>query len=415
MAALCHAAGPARAGYPARGDRTRIIAAPALDRPGVPMLRTVLLLALLALLAVAPLAAADVDWTADDSVEHSLGSDRFAAGRAVTITGPVGGDVFAAGGRVTVEGPVGGDAVLAGAHVEVRGPVERGLYAAGASVVVSGNVRHNARLAGGAVEVTPAAHFGGGLSMAGRTVSFAGTSDGYLQMAGRDATVSGTIGGDAEISAARIEIGPGAHIAGKLRYRSDREPAIAAGAQIVGGLERLPGTYREWSWRGGAHHALRGAGRALWWSGSFVLGVILLLLAPGYLTDTSRLAAGQAPLCLGLGFAILVAVPVAALLLLITLIGIPVALLAIALYATVLLVGHLVGAIALGDYALGRLAPARAAAAGWRVLGLLGALVALAVLRQVPLVGGLAVLLVFLAGIGALSLRAVRPRPPAAA
>jgi hypothetical protein len=372
-------------------------------------------LALLALLAVAPLAAADSEPADADSVEHSVGSDHFAAGRAINLAAAVDGDAFAAGGRVTLDGPVAGDAFLAGAHVEVRGPIDKGLYAAGAFVIASGRVRHNARLVGGTVEVTPGAHVGGGVSMAGRTLSFAGATDGYLQMAGRDATVSGSVGGDVEVSAARIEIGPGARIAGKLRYRSDREPVIAAGAAIGGGLERLPGPARAWTWREGAHRALHGVGRGIWFSGSFVLGVLLLLLAPGYLADTSRVAAAEWPLCLGVGFGILVAVPVAAVLLVVTLIGIPLGLLAIALYAVVLLLGHVVAAVAVGDYALGRWAPARAAAARWRVLALLAALVALALVRQVPLLGGLAVLLVFLAGVGALSLRAVRPKGPAAA
>jgi cytoskeletal protein CcmA (bactofilin family) len=376
------------------------------------MLRSLILLGLL---AVSPLAAADSDSGDDDSIGHSIGSDRFAAGRAVNLSGAVGGDAFAAGGRVTVDGPVAGDAFLAGAHVELRGAVDKGLYAAGALVVVSGSVKHNARLVGGTVEVTPAARFGGGLSMAGRTLSMAGTTEGYLQMAGRDATVSGTVGGDVEISAARIEIGPGARIAGKLRYRSDRDPVVATGAEIAGGLERLPGSYRAWTWREGAHHALHGVGRGIWFSGSFVLGVLLLLLAPGYLGQTSRLAAAEWPLCLGVGFAILIAVPVAAVLLLITLIGIPVALLTIALYVVVLLLGHVVGAVAVGDYALGRWAPERAASALWRALAFLGAVVALGLLRGLPLVGGLVALLVFLTGVGALGMHAVRPTPAAAA
>jgi hypothetical protein len=370
---------------------------------------------LLALLVTAPLAAAEPDPADDGSIDHSVGADRFAAGRAVSLDGHTAGDAFAAGGRVTVDGAIAGDAFLAGGHLEVRAPVGKGLYAAGASVVASGAVTQNARLVGGTVEVTPGAHFGGGLSMAGRTLSFAGTTDGYLQMAGRDVTVNGRVGGDAEISATRIEIGPGAHITGKLRYRSDREPALATGAVIDGGLERLPGSLRAWSWHNGADQALRGVSRGIWFSGSFVLGAVLLLLAPAFFAATSRQAASEWPLCLGVGFGVLIAVPVAAAMLIVTLIGIPLGLLAIALYAMLLLLGHIVAAVAVGDFALGRWAPARAAAPGWRVLAFLGALFAIALLRRVPLVGGLAALLVFLAGVGALSLHVVRARAAAAA
>ncbi len=370
---------------------------------------------LLILLAAAPLAAADPDASDDESIEHSVGGDRFAAGRAVSLGGTVGGDAFAAGGQVTVDGPVAGDAYLAGAHVEMRGTVDHGLYAAGALVVVSGRVKHDARLVGGTVEVTPAGRFGGALRMAGRTLSMAGITDGNLQMTGRDVTVSGGVGGDAEIVASHIEIGPSARIAGKLRYRSDHAPEVAADAQIGGGLERLPGSSRGWSWRDGTHHAADGIDRGTWLGGSFVFGVLLLLLAPGFLGGTSRVATTEWPLCLGVGIAMLVAVPFVAVLLLITLIGIPVALLAIALYALLLLLGHVVAVVAVGDFALGRWAPARAKNLGWRVLGLLGALVVLGVARHLPLVGGLVTLLVLLTGVGALSLYVVRPKATAAA
>jgi cytoskeletal protein CcmA (bactofilin family) len=379
------------------------------------MLRRLVLLALTSLPASPPLAAAAVHPAAVDGVEHSVGSDYFAAGRAISLTGAVDGDAFAAGERVAVDGSVAGDAFLAGAQVEVRGPVGQSLYAAGAVVVASGSVRRNARLVGGTVEVTPGAHFGGSLSMAGKTLSFAGAADGYLQMAGRDAAVNGQVSGDLEVSAERIEIGPGARIAGKLRYRSAREPVIAAGAEIGAGLERLPGPLHAWSWGDGARRALHGVGRGVWLGGSFVLGALLLLLAPGALGETSKVALSEWPLCLGIGFGVIVAVPVAAVLLIVTLIGIPLALLVLALYVAVLLLGHVVAAIAVGDYALGRWLPARAGAASWRVLGLLGALVALALVRQVPLVGGLVALLVFLAGVGALGLCGVRQRGPAPA
>ena len=108
----------------------------------------------------------------------------------------------------------------------------------------------------------------------------------------------------------------------------------------------------------------------------------------------------------------LIAVPIIAAVLIITLIGIPLGLLAIALYFAVLLLGHIVAAVALGDYALGRWLPARAGAGLWRVLGFLAALAALWLVRHVPLVGGLVAMLVFLVGVGALSLRVLRPAPP---
>ena len=371
-------------------------------------------LLLVLLLAAAPPAAAD---PVDRDAGRTLGTNRFAAGDTVTFSERIAGSLFAAGAEVTVEGPVGGDAFLAGAHVTVRGSIGRRLNAAGAHLIVSGNVEHNARLAGGVVEVERGARLGRRVSMAGGNLLMAGEAGGDLQMAGGAAVLNGNVGGDADVAAGNIRIGSDARIQGRLRYRSDHEIVVDPGAQIAGGIEHVAGMAHGFGWRDGAGFARHGIGRGpSWVSGCLVLGALLLWLAPAFFADTSRLVRGTAPLSIVVGRAAVIAVPALSLLLLVTVIGIPLALLALAFYAVWLLLGYLAGAVALGDFALSKLAPARAGSAGWRILGLLVALVALAFVRQLPLLGGLAASLVFLAGVGALCLRVFRyPRPAVAA
>ena len=371
-------------------------------------------LILIAYLAAAPAVLAATG--GEQTVEHASAGHHFSAGPDVELGDAIDGDAYAVGARVALAAPVAGQAVLGGGQVEVSGQVARGLFAVGGTVVVSGTVHGDADLAGGTVELTPAAKIGGNVTMQGGRLTMAGATDGRLRMTGGDAVMNGTVAGDAEITAGHIEIGREARIAGTLRYRSEQEPVIAAGAQLLGGLQHLPAAPFSGSWREGARHALHGTGGAIWPTGSFVIGALLLLILPGFLRDTSTLAVGEWGRNLGIGFAVVVAVPVAVILLFVTLIGIPLGLLTIAFYVALLLLGYLVGAVALGDFVLGRLAPARAAAIGWRVLALLAVLIALGIVRRVPLVGGWVLSLVFLVGVGALSRRAVHAaRPPAAA
>lgn len=124
---------------------------------------------------------------------------------------------------------------------------------------------------------------------------------------------------------------------------------------------------------------------------------------------------------LGVGLAMLVGVPVACVFMFITIIGIPLGMTLLAGYALMLMLGYLVGGLFVGDFVLDRFSADRAASLGWRILFLLLALVLLAFLRRVPAIGGLAVLLVFLSGVGALTLCAWRnwrgpdaPEAPAA-
>jgi hypothetical protein len=345
--------------------------------------------------------------------DYTIGADRLAAGSSVDVTAPVAGDAWLTGGEVTIGAPVAGAAFAAGGHVDIQGPVDKGLYVAAGSVTLSSTVRRDARLLGDTIDVTPAATIGGSAVLAGRTVTMAGEVGGSLQIAARDAVISGRVAGDVEVSAERVEVGPQARVGGRLRYRAGHEPQVAAGALITGGLETLSGRDGHFGWHDRARRATSAAARALWFTGSLVLGALLLLIGPAFMSETSAIARREWAQSLGIGCIVLVTVPLAVVLLFITLIGIPLGLLAIALYAAALLLGYVCGATALADLALERLAPSRTAQVGWRILALLGALAALALLRPVPLFGKLAVFAVLLGGLGALTQRALRTARPA--
>jgi hypothetical protein len=98
-------------------------------------------------------------------------------------------------------------------------------------------------------------------------------------------------------------------------------------------------------------------------------------------------------------------VPLAAVILMITIVGIPLALMMVFGYMVLLMLGYVIAAIFVGDFALEKLGGDRVKSVGWRVLFLLLALVLLSIVRQLPLIGGLAVALLFVAGIGAFTMR----------
>jgi hypothetical protein len=348
-----------------------------------------------------------------DEVGQS-GSHWFTGGGNVEITVPVAGNAYLVGEFISVKAPVAGSVYAAGSHVNVDSSIGKGLVAGAASIRVSGAVRQHARLYGETVELAPSASLEGPVTIGARAATIGGHVDGDLRLTAETARVNGTIGGDLDITAGSVELGPDARIAGHLRYRGDHAPVLADGAQVVGGVEQLSSHLRHFDWGDGPHW-LHGFGHGFGFGTGFVVGLLMLLLGPAFMTDTSNLARREWAMSMGIGLLVLIAVPFGALLLAITLIGIPVALLALALYAALLMLGYACGAIAVGDFALQALAPARAAATGARVLALLGALLALALLRHVYLIGGFAVMLVFLCGVGALLQRAFRKAPQASA
>jgi len=163
------------------------------------------------------------------------------------------------------------------------------------------------------------------------------------------------------------------------------------------------------------HDAVRGAGSVLWFVGVFVAAALFVLMFPGFARDAAA-AIGRKPLqSLGLGIAILVCVPFLGVVLLITIIGIPVALLLVPLYLLVLFLGWATAALFIAQRGLEVLRPGRAVTPAWQLLALFVGLLALWLLRQVPFAGGLIGFLALVAGIGALVWRGWNGRRAATA
>jgi cytoskeletal protein CcmA (bactofilin family) len=365
-------------------------------------------------------AAAVVAAAAAHAREDRVGADVFIGGGSVTVHEPAGGDLFAAGGAVDVDAAVGGDAVVAGGKVRIGGDVGQSVYAAGGQANVNGKVGRNLRVAGGQVELGPKAEVSGNVSVAGGQVRLYGAVRGHVQAAGGRVLIDAPVDGDVLATSGHVELGPRARIGGKLRYRSGealhRDPA----AQVSGGIEQIAPVWGgDAASRPAPEPPARGHGVGaigwIWTAGLVVLAAVWLVLAPGVSARLSRALREHTGVSMLLGFVWLVCVPVLALLLLLTIIGIPLALFVAALYLAVLPLAYVAAAVGLGDWALTRWQAARAAMWGWRLGAAALALALLNALGQVPWLGALLGFAVLLAGLGAMLLQWRKSAPPAAA
>jgi len=372
--------------------------------------------ALLALV-LATITGCSVNYQGDDAVTREFGSDFFGAGGMLNLTEPVEGDAILAGGHVSTASEVKGDLVATGGEVSIGGAIGDDLYAAGGSVRFDAIVNGNARVAGGDINVGPATIVAGGVSLTGGQVAFEGVAQEYLQASGGSVRLDGEVVGDAEVRAKELLIGPDARIGGRLVYHGPSAPTVPEGAVISGGVEfheqDAGRFFHEVSPE--VRDAATGLGTFLWFLGVFVAGALFVLLLPGF-TSEAAAAIGRKPLpSLGLGLAILLCVPFVAVVLLITIIGIPVALLLMSLYLLVLFLGWVTAALFVAQRGLAAFRPGRPVTRGWQLLALLLGLVVLWLLRQIPFLGGWIGFVALLAGIGALTWRAFNGRPAAAA
>jgi hypothetical protein len=335
-----------------------------------------------------------------------IGDDYFAAGASVVLQDLVPGDALLAGGSIESNASIGGDASIVGGQVSVRATVGDDLYVAGGTVEVDALVNGNARIAGGRAVVAPETRVDGAAAIAGGTVDVRGRFGRYLTVAGGEVTLGGEIDGDVNIYARELRVLPGTRIGGRLVYRTAAPVDLPADLRVGGGVFAGDGTAGAEegtppAWDAGS--AARGIGWA-WLAGLFGVGLLLVLAFAGFSARTTRALTGRAWFGMGIGFLVLVSVPAAAVALVFTLIGIPLALIMMFAYLAMLVGAYVVGALYLGDLLLARTRPDAAVTPAWRLGALLVVLLALALVSALPLVGGLARFAVLLLGLGGLAL-----------
>jgi hypothetical protein len=358
-------------------------------------------------LAVALLLGAGAVWANNQ--------DQYIAGGSVRVDKPVAGDLIAAGGNVDVEAAVDGDVVMAGGNLRVSAAVGQSLHAVGGRLLLEGAVGRNLRVAAGQVDVSAKASVGRNLTVGGGQVSVRGPVKGSVMVGGGSVTIDSVVDGDVSSTAGRLTLGPNARIGGALRYRSKEDLTRDPAAQVAGVVERLPVPGRSESgrsasgprsgWDDNHHERMERWGGGIGWFWAIGLMALAAVLVSAWPAATQRMATtwrqrwGGSVLW---GFVVVVCLPVAAVLMMVTIIGMPIALLTVLLFFALLLLGYAASGIALGEWALVRWRSPNAQQTGWRMASAALALLALALLSALPWVGWWVAVLAMLAGVGAI-------------
>jgi cytoskeletal protein CcmA (bactofilin family) len=288
------------------------------------------------------------------------------------------------------------DQVRLGGHIEISEPVQGSLRAAGGSITIDAPIEGGASLAGGSIQVR-------------------GAVKEDLRAAGGHVKIDGEVGGDASIAAGTLELGPDARIAGKLSFHGGelkRDPAAVVG----GGIERNRRGIRHHVYLDDHSSSSRYTRGWFWTAGLLVLAALIAAALPGPSQRMARELRERPWATTLVGLVALTTIPVAALLFLVTLIGIPIGLLAIASYAVLLVIGYVWLAVVMGGLLLDRVKPETAAVTAWRAGAAAVAMLALALLTRLPFIGGFIVFTALVVGVGmvvAVVMRRVNAADPA--
>lgn len=376
-----------------------------------------------ALLASMPAIAATVK--AGHTVLESLPieDDAYLAGGKVVVEGEIGGDAVVAGGRLLLNAPVDKDVLMAGGSLLINGPVGGDIRAAGGDITVSQSIAEDLVVAGGSVTISKGATIGGDLLVAGGEVIIEGQVKGSAEIAGGEIVFNGTIEGEARLravenlsinglisghtvfAAPQVTLGPTASFGGGVDYWREEGPIDFSGVEVAGTATFNPDLQP--SGKELARH-LRGEGGiaffGVWLIFSILSGALvilaLVLLAPNFFSKAAEPLQESFWKHVGIGFLYFVATPAVALLLILSVIGLPLGLFVLFGY-----IFSIVFAVALTAIVLAKWLERRKLSEWGRAacfFASLGLFVALEVLSMVPLLGWLIVVVLACAAFGAL-------------
>ena len=347
----------------------------------------------------------------DKEAIRRFGDDLFVAGRDVQVTDPGLEDVYAAGRSVAVQANARESVHAAGRTVRLAGAVGRDAYAAGRDVEIRGPVTGDVTAFGARVEMNGSA--GDDAILVGREVEVAGPIAGNATLVGREVEIAAPISGSVQVRADRIRFGPAARIDGTLAYwspnRVDVPASVIAPNRVTGVRVTEPSKRAKPTPTARAVRFL--AGVVLF----VLLAALFAAVAPGPLERAHEQAVRRPWLNLLMGIIATSAIFGSILVLVLSIVGIPLAPVVVVLAPFALAMGYLTAAFTVGRLSLG-LARVR------RMEGRLGVFVAmatgvvlLAILRLVPIFGWLVLVAAVVVGLGAWFSLLVRPRAAATA
>ncbi len=263
----------------------------------------------------------------------TLSGSTFLSGQQITIDGTIDGDLYVAGDTVSITGEIKGDIIAAAKNMTVSGPVYGDIRVVGQSIRLTAPIAGSVTSGSQSLLVDKTVTIGRDLVAASSTMDVLGNVNGKLYGAAEALLIGGRIGKDVYLSGSSLTLRDGAYVGGNLTYRSTDQANISSDAVVQGDLNwnkiiKEPSPARE------TRSPMDAAG----------IYIIALLAAMavylvgnkwrrGLWSDLAVPAGRNLLPTAGIGLLLVLALPLAAIILMVTVIGIPLSMIMLGLYS----------------------------------------------------------------------------------
>jgi cytoskeletal protein CcmA (bactofilin family) len=200
------------------------------------LLLTGIVVTLLPLPAVAQRVQSSVVLVRQDDV---ITEDLYAAGNTIIVAGVIEGDLIAvAFDAIRIEGVVEGDVVAISDRIEITGRVDGSVRVGGRNVLIDGEIGGDLFVGGLTVQSGASSEIGRDALVWARSAELLGRVERRVEGTQARIRIGGTIMGGVDITSRAVTLLPGLRVEGDFVYSSDREATVAETATVDGNVTR---------------------------------------------------------------------------------------------------------------------------------------------------------------------------------
>ncbi|MGB3328441.1 MAG: polymer-forming cytoskeletal protein, partial [Thermomicrobiales bacterium] len=277
--------------------------------------------------------------TVDVTSSEVINGDFNAAGRTVKIDGIVEGDANIAAVEIHIPGRIDRSAAIAAVQGDISGTIGGSLRIISGNLEIKGTVNGSLVVVAGSITIPSQARIQGDVIVYGGQVDIRGVVGGNLKVNAGNVTLGGQIGGNVEGSVSQLTLLDTAKIAGKLDYTSQQSATVDQNAVVTGTT-----THEKPLSFSSPLSVFNGLLKVVW---ALITGALLIAVAPRAAAAIGKVGRRILPAA-GLGLAAIILVPLLAVILIATLIGLPAGLLLLVGYLVVLYLSQVVVGIVIG-------------------------------------------------------------------
>lgn len=300
------------------------------------------------------------------------------------------GSSFVAGDNVTSNKIVDGILFAAGSNVSISGTNEYGLYA-GNNITVNSTILKDLFAAGNVIVFNKDASIGRDAYIAGNKIDVSGTINGDLKIYGRSIDLSDThITGELYIGCESVRIGDNVVVDGKVKYNDDAILSGSFDSNTV--VEKYKST---------SHTNFEIADKLL----SEIVSIASIIIFVSLLNILfpkinksldKKITAKKTFTNMGIGFAILILLPIASIIAMLTGVGLGIGLISLAIYIIALCISLVPVMVIIGENLLTSVFKLKSR----QYLAIMIGVIVVKLVSYIPVFGGIVYFLLMLVGLG---------------